>query len=205
MTEEYLAEALQEVSDEHIMEASLPLRRRRGRRAALGFAACFAVVTVLSLLMQPLFSADSAMESESAFNQEAADDTESSESYVGPFDGTANGAFLWDVTLTAEDVSSAGLTLVITRQDGSEGETLFTGSYFAIQQQCGGQWAELSPMGGTPAWTDEQLAIPAGESARWTVDWRRLYGELEPGHYRIGKEISDDSGSSCLCWAEFDI
>ncbi len=205
MTEEYLAEALQEVSDGHIMEASLPLRRRRGSRAALGFVACFAVVTVLSLLMQPLFSADSAMESESAANEGAMEDTESSDPCVGPFDGTEDCAFLWDVTLTTEDVSSAGLTLVITQYGGPDGETLFTGSYFTIQQQRGGEWAELSPVDGAPAWTDELLAIPAGDSARWTVDWHRLYGELEPGHYRIGKEISDDSGSSCLCWAEFDI
>lgn len=205
MTEEYLAEALQQVSDEHLMEAALPLRRRRGRRAALGFAACFAVVTVLSLLMQPLFSADSAMESESAANEGAMEDTEASDPYTGSFDGTADGAFLRDAALTAEDVSSAGLTLVITQQDGPEGETLFTGSYFTIQRQRGSEWDELSPIGGTPAWTDEQLAIPAGDSVRWTVDWRWLYGELEPGHYRIGKELSDDSGSSCLCWAEFDI
>lgn len=205
MTEEYLAEALQEVSDEHIMEASLPLRRRRGRRAALGFAACFAVVTVLSLLMQPLFSADSAMESEFAVNEGAMEDTVASDPCVGPFDGTADGAIHRDVTLTAEDVSSAGLTLVITQYGGPDGETLFTGSYFTIQQQRGGEWDELSPEGGAPEWTDEQLTIPAGGSSRWTVDWRWLYGELEAGHYRIGKEISDNSGSSCLCWAEFDI
>ena len=47
MTEFYLADALQEISPELVMEATLPLRRKK-RSPLLAFAACFALVTVCS-------------------------------------------------------------------------------------------------------------------------------------------------------------
>lgn len=50
MTELYLADSLQEISPELIMEATLPLRKEK-KRYWLAFAACFALVTVCSFTM----------------------------------------------------------------------------------------------------------------------------------------------------------
>ncbi len=53
MTEWYLAESLQEISPELVMEASLPLRRKRSHNF-LAFAACFALVTICSFTLNNL-------------------------------------------------------------------------------------------------------------------------------------------------------
>lgn len=53
MTELYLAESLQEISPELVMEASLPLRRKKSRNW-LAFAACFTLVTFCSFTLSNL-------------------------------------------------------------------------------------------------------------------------------------------------------
>lgn len=201
MKEEYLAQALQEVSDGHILEASLPLRRHRRGRAVLGFAACFALVAALSLLMQPHFTADgTAQESESAV-----EDTEN-----GSFDGTFYHApstddAVWDVEVAVEEVSATGLTLLITPYGGPEGETLSAGGRFTLEKSIGGEWVRLDPTVEEPTGTDLMQPLPTGETVRWELEWSRSFGALEAGDYRIGKTLWDGSGAAVLYQAEFTL
>ena len=53
MTDFYLAESLQEISPELVMEASLPLRRKKNRNR-LAFAACFALVSICSFTLSQM-------------------------------------------------------------------------------------------------------------------------------------------------------
>lgn len=209
MTEEYLAEALQEVSDEYIMEASLPLRRHRRGRAALGFAACFALVAALSLLMQPHLTADNAVQE----SESAVEDTEN-----GSFDGNFDGAFyshpcsdppagdaVWDVKLTVKDVSATGLTLLVTPHEGAEGEALSADGRFTLERSIGGEWVRLTPAEEEPTGTDLMQSLATGETVRWELDWSRSFGTLEAGDYRIGKTLWDWKGTASLYQAEFTI
>ena len=205
MKEEYLAQALQEVSDGHILEASLPLRRHRRGRAALGFAACFALVAALSLLVQLHFTADNAaQESESAV-----EDTENC-SFDGAFDGAIYndppaGDTVWDVELAVEEVSATGLTLLITPYGGSEGEVLSADGRFTLEKSIGGEWVRLTPSVEEPTGTDLMQQLPTGETMRWELDWSRSFGALEAGDYRISKTLWDWSGTAVLYQAEFTI
>ena len=65
MTEWYLAESLQEISPELVMEASLPLRRKRSHNF-LAFAACFALVTICSFTLNNLGMGGASMGADSA-------------------------------------------------------------------------------------------------------------------------------------------
>ena len=65
MTEWYLAESLQEISPELVMEASLPLRRKKSRNF-LAFAACFALVTICSFALNNLGMGGASMGADSA-------------------------------------------------------------------------------------------------------------------------------------------
>ena len=102
----------------------------------------------------------------------------------------------WGITLEAENVSSSGLTLVCRQSGGENVAELSTGSYFAIQKRDGAEWidVEYAPQAHDIAWTLEAWIIPAENEVSWDVNWAWLYGELNPGEYRIGKDITNFKG-----------
>lgn len=98
----------------------------------------------------------------------------------------------WGVTLTAENATSTGLTLVIRHSgDAPEGE-LNTGSPFWLERLgADGAWEAVSAL-----FPDEEIAwdavawlIPFNDSREHEINWEYLYGQLSAGRYRIGKEI----------------
>lgn len=214
MREEFLAEALQEVSDTHIMEATLPLRKkRRWGKTVMSFAACFAVLAVGSFFLWPLLSGSNTADESAAEDIEwnGAGTSDGAESFDGYFysDGLDGGAAQespadWGVTMTVESVTNTGLTLVIERSGNVSAGELSTGSRFFLQREENGHWADVPYPDGEPDWTDELLVIPAEGALRQQVSWEAFYGALEAGRYRIDKEIySASSGESIRCWAEF--
>lgn len=102
----------------------------------------------------------------------------------------------WGVYLTAKDVTPEGLTLVCTQNGGNAEGELQTGSYYRIERyesKCD-EWTEADCYAEV-SWTMEAWMIPSGQSMEWKVDWGFLYGKLEPGYYRIVKEIMDFTGT----------
>ena len=116
----------------------------------------------------------------------------------------------WGVTLSAENVTPTGLTIVCTQFGGGPTGQLQSGSPYVLQVYGDGRWetAEHREIENL-AWTSEAWIIPMFDSVRWEVNWGWLYGELEPGHYRIGKSITDFRGTGdfdeAMFYAEFDI
>lgn len=210
MREDFLAEALQEVSDEHIMEATLPLRKKKRKRSWRGFAACFAVLAVCSFFAGRFFNLGAPTESESMaegesvqteqFNGEGSM-TEDSMTY--PVDGsgdTHGSGSATDYTdlgimLAAQDVSPTGLTLVCTRDGGFTDAEIISGSWYTVEQREGDTWAELPYLLDNVVWTAEGWIITPDTSTEWAVDWEWLYGELGAGEYRIGKEFLCEQAS----------
>jgi len=95
------------------------------------------------------------------------------------------------ITLSVKDVTPTGCTIVCTQKGGMEEGELSTGSYFVVEKPNGDGWIPLAyTFDGETAWTMEAYLIPMNDTVEWTVDWSHLYGELEPGSYRIGKDIT---------------
>lgn len=118
----------------------------------------------------------------------------------------------WGITLTAENVSPAKLTVVCTQSGGSPtGTELSTGSPFWLETLNDGNWEELEvlPQKYELAWTAEAWIIPFNGSVKWDIGWNSFYGELEPGKYRIAKEIMDFRGTGdydqAVFYAGFEI
>lgn len=103
----------------------------------------------------------------------------------------------WGVKLTAKNITPAGLTIVCTQQDGEPTGELNTGSYYGLEVLRDGEWVavELLPMEHELAWTMEAWAIPSNTETEWEVNWRRLYGKLPAGTYRISKSVMDFRGT----------
>jgi len=122
---------------------------------------------------------------------------------------TERGTVSLGVTLTAEDVTSTGLTLVCTQSGGAPTGELQTGSPFWLEAGKDGYWSPVESSMEEIVWTMEAWGIPMDDSVMWEVNWENLYGELPTGEYRIFKEIMDFRGpgdfDTYSCCAEFSV
>ena len=110
--------------------------------------------------------------------------------------GSGEEADEWGITLSAEDVTVTGMTLVCTQNGGTPTGELLTGSPYVIEQLMNGEWFPVptAPGLGDLIWTMEGWMIQFNNTTQWGVNWEFLYGELGPGVYRIEKEIMDFRG-----------
>lgn len=115
----------------------------------------------------------------------------------------------WGVTLTAEDITSTGITIKCTQSGGNPTGELQTGSWYILETWTKENGWQEAPYFAEVAWTEEAWMIPMNETCEWKVDWERLYGAIPSGKYRIGKIIMDfrQSGDfdNATYYAEFEI
>lgn len=115
----------------------------------------------------------------------------------------------WGVTLTAEDITSTGITIKCTQSGGNPTGELQTGSWYILETWTKENGWQEAPYFAEVAWTEEAWMIPMNETCEWKVDWERLYGAIPSGKYRIGKIIMDFRGSgdfdTAVYYAEFEI
>lgn len=85
-------------------------------------------------------------------------------------------------------VSKTAATVEFMRHDPQlEGEYM-TGEYFSIEKKNGNQWEELDAKDDV-AFKDIGIVIPQEDGVSHEYDWTDLYGELEPGDYRINVKV----------------
>lgn len=91
---------------------------------------------------------------------------------------------------------SAGATGVIIIYDNQTTKELTYGEAFVIEQKINNHWYQLS-------YLDEEgvgfieiaYLLPSNTQKEWRVSWGNIYGNLEPGSYRLVKEfvgVEDD-------------
>ncbi len=96
----------------------------------------------------------------------------------------------WGLTMEAEQVNPNGLVLVFTQNGLFPAESLMTGQPFGLQESVDGQWQSVPTVLEDWAWTTEGFLIPLNDTIRMGVSWSWIYGELEPGIYRICKQVT---------------
>ena len=96
----------------------------------------------------------------------------------------------WGMTLTAVDVSSSRLTLVCERKGGEWPGYVMTGRYWWVEKWTGSQWEVLDAKEGL-AWPMDAQILGPDATARWSCSFEWVYGGLEPGRYRIGKNFNN--------------
>ena len=115
----------------------------------------------------------------------------------------------WGIQLDAENVTSSGLTLVVTQAGTIPDGTLTTGQPFFIQKKENNNWIPLEPLLEAWGWTTEAWIISMNDTARWDVSWEWLFGKLQSGQYRIGKDIYLETVSGnreqAVYYVEFEI
>lgn len=97
----------------------------------------------------------------------------------------------WGVTLSVKNVTANGATIIFSQSGGNPTGELTTGSYYRLEYKN----EEMAfAVEGDIAWTSEAYLIPKDGSMETEVNWQWLYGTLEPGNYRIVKEVMDFRG-----------
>ncbi|MBE6892583.1 MAG: hypothetical protein E7482_01055 [Ruminococcaceae bacterium] len=98
----------------------------------------------------------------------------------------------WGLTLSVKSVTPTGATLVFKQSEGNPTGELMTGSYYRLEDKNG----ELPYIvEGDVAWTSEAYMIKKDGEIQMQANWEWLYGTLEPGTYRIYKEVMDFRGA----------
>lgn len=116
----------------------------------------------------------------------------------------------WGLTLTAEKVNAMGATIRYSQSGGNPTGELHTGSFFSLEV-FDGEWKEAQTLTHDHeiAWNSVAYMIPMGAETEMAEDWSYLYGPLQPGWYRIGKEIMDFRGTGdydkTIFYAYFEI
>lgn len=97
----------------------------------------------------------------------------------------------WGVTLTASDVTSAGMNVEFN-WDGTEttGELEF-GAAFYLEQYKDGKWEKLPTLSDDIAFEAISYSLTDDETVTQSKDWSKLYGTLESGPYRYCTDLMD--------------
>lgn len=106
---------------------------------------------------------------------------------IGVYDEDANNDTIGAQALVMK-VSKTAATVEFMRHDPQlEGEYM-TGEYFSVEKKNGNQWEALDAKDDV-AFKDIGIVIPKEEGVSHEYDWTDLYGELEPGDYRINVKV----------------
>ena len=101
------------------------------------------------------------------------------------------------VTITVENLTPTGATLLIKQSGGEVTGELMTGSAFSLEKLDGNAWLPVEPIvpADQIAFTAEAYSLALGGALEMETNWEYLYGELPAGTYRLGKNIMDFRGA----------
>ncbi len=115
----------------------------------------------------------------------------------------------WGLSMTVQDVTLTGLTIVFSQSGGEPSGELMTGCAYVLEKWDGTAWTPLPYITEEDvAWHDLAYNLPMDAATEIAVDWEWLYGRLSPGRYRIGKSVMDFRGTANydtgMYYAEFE-
>ena len=115
----------------------------------------------------------------------------------------------WGITLSAKDVTSAGMTLVIDQKDGNSTGELTYGEPYSIECKNGDKWEPVKYLNDEVVWVDIGYTLELGAHNEEQINWTYIYGYLPAGHYRLVKEFMDfrktGDYDQCDFYMEFDV
>lgn len=106
---------------------------------------------------------------------------------IGVYDEDASNDTIGAQALVRK-VSKTAATVEFMRYDPQFEGKYMTGEYFSIEKKNGNQWEALDAKDDV-AFEDIGILIPQEDGVSHEFDWTDLYGELEPGDYRINVKV----------------
>lgn len=105
---------------------------------------------------------------------------------VNDFDG---------VTMIVKKGTATPTGLTVAIKNNADNQCIY-GEHFDLEKKINEIWYTVPvTIEGGYGFNDIGYMLSSGEDREWAVDWDWLYGSLEPGEYRIIKDISDFRGT----------
>lgn len=116
---------------------------------------------------------------------------------------------LWEVKMTASDVTKEGLTLTCSHKGKGFATNFHMNDSYWLELKTEEGWKEV-PMIAEVQWRGESYFIEENKTVELKINWDGLYREMKPGEYRIGKlmhwfEERHEEYVTQNCYAEFTI
>ena len=113
------------------------------------------------------------------------------------------------ITMSAKDVTSAGMTLLIDQKGGNSTGELTYGEPYSIECKNGDKWEPVKYLNDEVAWVDIGYILEPGAHNEEQINWTGLYGYLTAGHYRFVKEFMNfrktGDYDKCDVYTGFDV
>ena len=94
----------------------------------------------------------------------------------------------WTLTMTLENVTPTGATVVFTHE--GDGAMITVGEFFHLEKLKDGEWKKLDPVREGFAFNAIGYMVPNNDSFRLDTKWEYIYGALTAGKYRVCKDAS---------------
>lgn len=91
--------------------------------------------------------------------------------------------------MVAEDGSVNSTSLTILLENKSDREILY-GDHIILEKEIDGKWYEM-PVTENVAYEDLGFMLGIGEKVQLVTEWGWIYGQVDPGNYRIIKKVYD--------------
>lgn len=94
------------------------------------------------------------------------------------------------VKVSARDITRTGATIDFLRYDPEVADEVTTGEYFVVEKKLDNAWKAVDViLDGDYGFHDIAYLISPDEVMSHRYDWEVLYGELDPGDYRMGVKL----------------
>ena len=103
------------------------------------------------------------------------------------------------VTVTLQDISNIGASIVIRREDEDAGAKVTCGDAYILQHRVDGEWQDAETVIEDYGFAAIGYTVACGEEISNYYKWDWLYGVLEPGEYRMVYDVfrkTEGAGSS---------
>lgn len=103
------------------------------------------------------------------------------------------------VTVTLQDISNIGASIVVRREDEDAGAKVTCGDAYILQRRVDGEWQDAETVIEDYGFAAIGYTVACGQEISNYYKWDWLYGVLEPGEYRMVYDVfrkTEGAGSS---------
>ena len=112
-------------------------------------------------------------------------------SSYAPFEFMIDGVSL-GLNIEVKDISNKGLKIIFNHDSSKELTNVFnlnTGSFYSLEMLKDNDYVPINTIIENFAWDSIAYIIKKDSQIEMEINWEWLYGSLEKGYYRIGKEV----------------
>lgn len=95
----------------------------------------------------------------------------------------------WGIEFSASNVTPTGMRLSCKQAAAGKLPSVSTGVHYYIEAKTEDGWSAIARLDDSFAWQYVETPIEPHQLYTWDIDWSEIYGVLDPGIYRLRKQV----------------